>query len=144
MGRCSSHKTKGKKGHKYLHKQARRATFLSKGVDLIHAEVRKLVDQGAAADSATAVDAYAAAAPQEKDVDRPGLGLHYCLACDRDFKDEAVRLEHTRSKAHKRRVKLLNGPAPHSHLDAELAADRGAPDNGPRLRAGLVPESMLT
>lgn len=29
----------------------------------------------------------------------------------------------------------MNGPAPHSQLDADLAAGMGMPDNGPKLMA---------
>lgn len=42
--------------------------------------------------------------------------------------------EHQRTKPHKRRVKELRGPKPHSQLDADLAGGLGRPDNGPRLR----------
>lgn len=30
-------------------------------------------------------------------------------------------------------LKLMMGPAPHTQLDAELAAGMGMPDNGPKL-----------
>ncbi|KAI5665260.1 hypothetical protein M9H77_24583 [Catharanthus roseus] len=30
-------------------------------------------------------------------------------------------------------VKIMNGPAPHTQLDADLAAGMGMPDNGPKL-----------
>lgn len=33
------------------------------------------------------------------------------------------------------RVKQMLGPAPHTQLDAELAAGMGMPDNGPKLMA---------
>lgn len=33
------------------------------------------------------------------------------------------------------RVKLMTGPAPHTQLDADLAAGMGMPDNGPKLMA---------
>lgn len=29
-------------------------------------------------------------------------------------------------------LKLMNGPAPHTQLDADLAAGMGMPDNGPK------------
>lgn len=34
------------------------------------------------------------------------------------------------------RVKMMEGPAPHNQVDAEVAAGMGTPDNGPRLRIG--------
>ena len=32
------------------------------------------------------------------------------------------------------RIKMMQGEAPHSQLDAEMAAGMGKPDNGPSLR----------
>ncbi|XP_021892727.1 zinc finger protein 593 homolog [Carica papaya] len=46
------------------------------------------------------------------DENLPGMGQYYCIHCD---------------------VKLMMGPAPHTQLDAELAAGMGMPDNGPKL-----------
>lgn len=34
------------------------------------------------------------------------------------------------------RVKMMEGPAPHNQIDAEVAAGMGVPDNGPKLRIG--------
>ncbi|CAI0469190.1 unnamed protein product [Linum tenue] len=50
--------------------------------------------------------------PMPFDEDLPGMGQHYCLHCE---------------------VKMLNGPKPHTQLDAELAGGMGMPDNGPKL-----------
>ncbi|XP_020972419.1 zinc finger protein 593 homolog isoform X2 [Arachis ipaensis] len=50
--------------------------------------------------------------PLPVDEDLPGMGQYYCLHCD---------------------VKQMMGPAPHTQLDAELAAGMGMPDNGPKL-----------
>ncbi|KAL4191130.1 hypothetical protein AMTRI_Chr07g79150 [Amborella trichopoda] len=50
--------------------------------------------------------------PLPLDEDLPGMGQFYCLHCD---------------------VKQMMGPAPHTQLDAELAAGMGMPDNGPKL-----------
>ncbi|XP_026403239.1 zinc finger protein 593 homolog isoform X2 [Papaver somniferum] len=46
------------------------------------------------------------------DDDLPGMGQFYCLHCD---------------------VKFMKGPAPHTQLDADIAAGMGMPDNGPKL-----------
>ncbi|KAG6520634.1 hypothetical protein ZIOFF_017693 [Zingiber officinale] len=78
------------------------------------------------------------------DEDLPGMGQFYCLHCDRYFAGEDVRQGHFSSKRHKKRyfriislvaslVKEMMGPAPHTQLDAELAAGMGMPDNGPKL-----------
>ncbi|KAH7292797.1 hypothetical protein KP509_29G086200 [Ceratopteris richardii] len=66
--------------------------------------------------------------------DQPGMGQFYCLHCDRYFSSSAVMDEHFRTKRHKKRVKMMQGDAPHTQLDAELAAGMGEPDNGPSLR----------
>ncbi|KAK6943861.1 hypothetical protein RJ641_024963 [Dillenia turbinata] len=52
---------------------------------------------------------------------------------NRYFSTVAVRDEHFKTKRHKKRVKQMMGPAPHTQLDAELAAGMGMPDNGPKL-----------
>ncbi|KAI3826175.1 hypothetical protein L1987_00220 [Smallanthus sonchifolius] len=67
------------------------------------------------------------------DEDLPGMGQYYCLHCDRYFANVAVRDEHFKTKRHKKRLKTMAGPAPHTQLDADLAAGMGMPDNGPKL-----------
>ncbi|KAK4386379.1 Zinc finger protein [Sesamum angolense] len=91
------------------------------------------------------------------DEDLPGMGQYYCLHCDRYFASVAVRDEHFKTKRHRKRVTWIlanslllsslgnksflgqdgfeanDGPAPHTQLDAELAAGMGMPDNGPKL-----------
>ncbi|KAL8214479.1 hypothetical protein R6Q57_003928 [Mikania cordata] len=51
----------------------------------------------------------------------------------RYFANVAVRDEHFKTKRHKKRLKMMAGPAPHTQLDADLAAGMGMPDNGPKL-----------
>ncbi|GMN39221.1 hypothetical protein TIFTF001_008450 [Ficus carica] len=67
------------------------------------------------------------------DEDLPGMGQYYCLHCDRFFANVTVRDEHFKTKRHKKRLKLMMGPAPHTQLDADLAGGMGMPDNGPKL-----------
>ncbi|CAK7343164.1 unnamed protein product [Dovyalis caffra] len=67
------------------------------------------------------------------DEDLPGMGQYYCLHCDRYFANVTVRDDHFKTKRHRKRVKQMMGPAPHTQLDAELAAGMGAPDNGLKL-----------
>ncbi|KAK7284965.1 hypothetical protein RJT34_19719 [Clitoria ternatea] len=71
--------------------------------------------------------------PLPLDEDLPGMGQYYCLHCDRYFSNVGVRDEHFKTKKHKKRVKQMMGPAPHTQLDAELAAGMGMPDNGLKL-----------
>ncbi|CAN8316758.1 unnamed protein product [Cochlearia groenlandica] len=73
--------------------------------------------------------------PLKLDEDLPGMGQFYCLHCDRYFAKASVRDDHFKTKKHKKRVKIMNGQAPHSQLDADLAAGMGMPDNGPKLMA---------
>ncbi|KAH6825392.1 zinc finger family protein [Perilla frutescens var. hirtella] len=71
--------------------------------------------------------------PLPLDEDLPGMGQYYCLHCDRYFANVAVRDDHFKTKRHRKRVKIMMGPAPHTQLDADLAAGMGMPDNGPKL-----------
>ncbi|XP_010940641.1 uncharacterized protein [Elaeis guineensis] len=116
-GKCPHRKVKKRR---FSHKTARRSKFLLKGDDMVYSELLKLAEG-------------AEAKPQPLDEDLPGMGQFYCRHCDRYFANEDVRDEHFRSKRHKKRVKQMMGPAPHTQLDAELAAGMGMPDNGPKL-----------
>ncbi|KAI3677150.1 hypothetical protein L1987_86771 [Smallanthus sonchifolius] len=51
------------------------------------------------------------------DEELPGMGQYYYLHCD---------------------LKTMAGPAPHTQLDADLAAGMGMPDNGPKLMSIFV------
>ncbi|KAM0949669.1 putative transcription factor C2H2 family [Dioscorea sansibarensis] len=104
-GKCPHRKVKKRR---FSHKTARRSKFLLK--DILSSEKPLPVDE-----------------------DLPGMGQFYCLHCDRYFANIEIRDEHFRSKRHKKRMKLMNGPAPHTQLDADLAAGMGMPDNGPKL-----------
>ncbi|KAG6517780.1 zinc finger C2H2 protein ECU02_0310-like [Zingiber officinale] len=117
-GKCPSRKVKKRR---YSHKTARRAKFLVKGDDQVFNELLKQAEEAAAEKTL----------PLDEDL--PGMGQFYCLHCDRYFAGEDVRQGHFSSKRHKKRVKEMMGPAPHTQLDAELAAGMGMPDNGPKL-----------
>ncbi|CAA2978357.1 zinc finger 593 [Olea europaea subsp. europaea] len=135
-GKCPHRSVKKRR---YSHKTARRTKFLllltilrrlfvnSKNVfltvsclrdDAVYDELHKAEGEGK---------------PLPVDEDLPGMGQYYCLHCDRYFANVAVRDEHFKTKKHRRRVKQMMGPAPHTQLDAELAAGMGMPDNGPKL-----------
>ncbi|XP_072976069.1 zinc finger C2H2 protein ECU02_0310 [Typha angustifolia] len=116
-GKCPHRKVKKRR---LSHKTARRTKFQLKGDDAVYDELLKLAEEKEAK-------------PLPPDEDLPGLGQFYCLHCDRYFASEGVMDEHFRSKRHKKRMKLMKGPAPHTQLDADLAAGMGMPDNGPKL-----------
>ncbi|XWS66837.1 hypothetical protein CRYUN_Cryun05aG0235300 [Craigia yunnanensis] len=83
--------------------------------------------------------------PLTRDEDLPGMGQYYCLHCDRYFANLTVRDEHFKTKRHKKRLRQMSGPAPHTQLDAELAAGMGMPDNGPTLMSiGFLVQGLQT
>ena len=49
--------------------------------------------------------------PKELDVDKAGLGLFYCVECDRNFPSQKDQLTHIASKLHKRRAKKITQEA---------------------------------
>ncbi|WOL13270.1 zinc finger C2H2 protein [Canna indica] len=118
-GKCPSRKVKKRR---FSHKTARRTKFLLKGDDEVYNELLKQAEEAASAKTTLPIDE-----------DLPGMGQFYCLHCDRYFASEEVLEEHFRSKRHKKRMKQMMGPAPHTQQDAELAAGMGMPDNGPKL-----------
>ncbi|KAF8403114.1 hypothetical protein HHK36_011208 [Tetracentron sinense] len=124
-GKCPHRKVKKRR---LSHKTARRAKFLVKDIlflfhfflvrlNLFPFEFKPEGEQK----------------PLPLDEDLPGMGQFYCLHCDRYFSTVSVRDEHFKTKRHKKRLKLMTGPAPHTQLDADLAAGMGMPDNGPKL-----------
>lgn len=115
MGKCPNRKVKKRR---LSHKTARRTKFLVKGEDAVYEELQK-------------PDSDKKTLPFDENL--PGMGQYYCIHCDRYFPNASVRDEHFKTKRHKKRVKLMMGPAPHTQLDAELAAGMGMPDNGPKL-----------
>ncbi|XP_058763121.1 uncharacterized protein LOC131636528 [Vicia villosa] len=114
-GKCPHRKVKKRR---LSHKTDRRARFLIKGDDMVYDELKKPEEERKAL-------------PVDEDL--PGMGQHYCLHCDRFFANVSVRDDHFKTKKHRRRVKQMMGDAPHTQLDAELAAGMGMPDNGPKL-----------
>lgn len=73
---------------------------------------------------------------QPLDVERPGLGQFYCAECARYFISAGALRSHGRTKAHKRRVKLLHTEKPYTCEEAEWAAGvrRDAPAPSPSSR----------
>lgn len=75
-------------------------------------------------------------APTELDPDKPGLGLHYCIECDRHFPGPKDKEKHVASKLHKRIVKKLQEPA-YTIEESERAAGVGV-DNRQRGTEGSM------
>ncbi|KAL3569522.1 hypothetical protein D5086_029412 [Populus alba] len=73
--------------------------------------------------------------PLDEDLPWPWANITVCTASIRYFaKCECEEDEHFKTKRHKKRMlKQMMGPAPHTQLDADLAAGMGAPDNGLKL-----------
>ncbi|KAL6998197.1 hypothetical protein U1Q18_008324 [Sarracenia purpurea var. burkii] len=114
-GKCPHRKVKKRR---YSHKTFRRSKFQLKGDDAVYEELQKPDDEKKSL-------------PVDEDL--PGMGQYYCLHCDRYFASVSVRDEHFKTKRHRKRVKQMMGSAPHTQLDADLAAGMGMPDNGPKL-----------
>lgn len=64
-------------------------------------------------------------APTELDPDKAGLGMFYCVECDRHFPNSNDRTAHLASKQHKRIAKKLLTEKPYTHEEALLAAGIG-------------------
>jgi len=81
----------------------------------------------------------------EVDYDLPANGQHFCQQCDRYFIDDNSLKDHNRSKAHKKRVRLLRDE-PYSQEEAERAAGMGsyATDNAPNTRRPPKRQHMET
>ena len=69
--------------------------------------------------------------PTSLDVDKPGLGLFYCVPCDRHFPSEADREKHGRSKLHKRVCKKMEQEKAYTVEESMWAAGVGV-DNKQR------------
>ncbi|CAA0830310.1 zinc finger (C2H2 type) family protein [Striga hermonthica] len=137
-GKCPHRSVKKRR---YSHKTARRTKFLVKDILFIafmwifnqcfcfvvivrnHACFFLTCDclrDDAVYDELQKVEGKSKSMPVDEDL--PGMGQYYCLHCDRYFANVTVRDEHFKTKRHKKRLKLMMGPAPHTQLDAELAA----------------------
>jgi bud site selection protein 20 len=64
------------------------------------------------------------------DITLPGLGQFYCMICARHFNTQNTHDEHTRTKQHKRRIKVLREEKQYTQREAEWASGMGKPDNG--------------
>jgi len=78
----------------------------------------------------------AALEAQPLDLEKPGLGQHYCVECAKYYETDAALKSHWRSKVHKRRCKELKEPA-YTIEESERAAGLGREGKRP-----TVPRSM--
>lgn len=69
--------------------------------------------------------------PTSLDPDKAGLGMFYCIECDRHFPNSNDREAHVASKQHKRVAKRVREEAPYTQADADRAAGIGV-DNRQR------------
>merc|ERR1711912_54801 len=63
---------------------------------------------------------------QPIDLEKPGMGQHYCIITDRYFKDAKAHEAHKRSKSYKQKVKSLLKDKPYSHEEADAVAGMGS------------------
>jgi bud site selection protein 20 len=61
---------------------------------------------------------------QPIDVDIPGNAQFYCLTCARYFVDQSTIDQHSTTKAHKRRIKMLKEPV-YTQREADAAGGLG-------------------
>lgn len=64
-------------------------------------------------------------APTELDPDKAGLGMFYCVECDRHFPNNNDREAHLASKQHKRIAKKVLTEEPYTHEEALRGAGIG-------------------
>jgi bud site selection protein 20 len=69
--------------------------------------------------------------PNHLDIDKPGLGLFYCIECDRHFPSQLDREVHQRSKLHKRIAKKMQEEKAYTLEESLWAAGVGV-DNKQR------------
>lgn len=64
-------------------------------------------------------------APTELNPDVAGLGMFYCVECDRHFPNNNDRVAHLASKLHKRIAKKVLNEKPYTHEEAMRGAGIG-------------------
>ncbi|CAL6367661.1 unnamed protein product [Bathycoccus prasinos] len=115
--KTKQHKHKGNHGHKYLHKQKLRATFLATHVDVLYDEYHEPEKPGTVNRT-------------ELNEDVPGMGKFYCKVTGRHFESALALKNHTKTKRFKKLKKqIASGPKPHNQRDAEVAAGMAPPTN---------------
>ncbi|PWN39589.1 hypothetical protein IE81DRAFT_350049 [Ceraceosorus guamensis] len=79
--------------------------------------------------------------PSNLDVDKPGLGLFYCIQCDRHFPTDKDRESHLASKQHKRSAKRA---AEEAHTVAATGLSVGVGVDNTQRSAPSVKASVQT
>jgi len=77
----------------------------------------------------------------------PALGEFYCVACAKYFINKEVLEKHTKTKPHKRRVKLLNSEVPYGLELKEvygMAIDNGKKEESSDAMAQEKPVPQVT
>ncbi|TNV86778.1 hypothetical protein FGO68_gene15383 [Halteria grandinella] len=64
--------------------------------------------------------------------DMPGLGQHYCVTCARYFISSQAKLDHNKTKEHKKRFKTIQTEEPYTIEEAERAGGLRAAKNAPK------------
>lgn len=62
----------------------------------------------------------------------PGLGQHYCVTCARYFISDQAITAHTKTKEHKKRIKIVKTEEPYTIEEAEKAGGLNAAKNAPK------------
>jgi bud site selection protein 20 len=78
--------------------------------------------------------------PKELDVDKAGLGLFYCVECDRNFPSQKDQLTHIASKLHKRRAKKITEEPAYTIEESLRAVGMGI-DNKQRTKPEATKEA---
>ncbi|WFD24211.1 hypothetical protein MEQU1_002908 [Malassezia equina] len=76
-------------------------------------------------------------APTELDPEKAGLGMFYCVECDRHFPNSNDRTAHLASKQHKRIAKRVLTETPYTHEEAMRGAGIGV-DHGQRAGSNRI------
>jgi len=116
MGTGQYRRSRTHKGIKDLYKKFR-VRRRTKDLDQIHEDLlkqKKILE--------VPTTSLSTANPLEEELqDLPGSGQFLCIECSRYFIDQISLSEHTKSKVHKRRLKLLK-EVPYTIEEAERAA----------------------
>ena len=137
--KTKQHKHKGNHGHKYSHKTANRAKFLSPHEDQLYEEfhldddaLRGGGEDDLAMKSNEGGGAFIRTSKANRRAfgeDKPGGGQYYCEVTGRHFESALALRNHEKTKRYKKLKRLIHGPKPHSQSDAEAAAGVVPPSN---------------
>ena len=113
MGTGPSAKKAGRRSKKKAFKRARSTKCRAKDLDQIQEELLRREGGN--------TKAMPKKEDRKLDEDLPGFGQSYCETCDRHFVDSHTLKQHVKTKAHKKRVKLVKEEM-YTQEEAERAA----------------------